>query len=136
VRDLEEAVDKESKMAKLVPREEGHQAKHYQSSDVRRMQICEEQASEVVIVLEGNVEVLVSLQQFFRGLLKDERFPFRNSCANEINDFAANLDTIMSDMKNNIGRARALMKTTADRKELVGVLLDGPKKGLLTSNLL
>ncbi|KAK1759037.1 hypothetical protein QBC47DRAFT_370967 [Echria macrotheca] len=119
VRRLEEAVNKESKMAKLVPRDEGHQAKNYQSSDVRRMQIWEEQASEVVIVLEGNVDVLVSLQQFFRGLLADERFPFRDSCADEINDFAANLDTIMRDMKNNISRARALMRTTADRKELI-----------------
>ncbi|KAK0708649.1 hypothetical protein B0H67DRAFT_648682 [Lasiosphaeris hirsuta] len=119
VRELEEAVDRESKMAKLVPREDGYLPRHYKSSDVRRMQIWEEQASEVVVILEGNVDILMSLQQFYRRLARDDRFPFRDSCAGEINDFASNLDTIVSDMKNSISRAKALMKTTADRKELI-----------------
>jgi len=136
IRALEEAVDKESKMAKLAPRDDGYLPQHYKSSDVRRMQIWEEQASEAVVILEGNVEILVSLQQFYRELAKDDRFPFRDSCAGEINDFANNFDTFVSDMKNNISRARALTKITADRKELVSIIPNGVEVDLLTSSFL
>jgi len=123
-------------MAKLAPRDDGYLPQHYKSSDVRRMQIWEEQASEAVVILEGNVEILVSLQQFYRELAKDDRFPFRDSCAGEINDFANNFDTFVSDMKNNISRARALTKITADRKELVSIIPNGVEVDLLTSSFL
>ncbi|KAK5659027.1 hypothetical protein OQA88_1114 [Cercophora sp. LCS_1] len=119
MRELEEAVDDESGVAKLGPRENGRLAQRYGSNDVRRMQIREEQASEADVILQGNIDILVSLQQFYQGLVKDDRFPFRASCAGEISDFLGNLDTIVSDMKNNASRAKALMKKTADRKELI-----------------
>lgn len=133
VRELEQAVDKESKMSKLGPRETGHLPRQYTSGDVRRMQIWEEQTSEVVVILEGNVEILVSLQQFYRGLLKDDRFPPGTNCAGEINDFANDLDTVVSDMRNSISRATALTKTTADRKELVSIIVHDERMNRLTS---
>ena len=118
---LEAEVDNDGEMAVLGPREDGYHPKRYQPRDIRRMQIWEERASEVIVVLEGNVDVISSVRQFYLNLAKDDRFPCRQSCLGEINDFASELEAIISDLKNNIGRARALLKTTVDRKELVRI---------------
>ncbi|KAK0713615.1 hypothetical protein B0T26DRAFT_753708 [Lasiosphaeria miniovina] len=119
IRVLEEKVDKESKMAVIGLREHGHHAKRYRPSDIQLMQALEEKASEAAVVLEGNVDIMTSLRQFYEGLAKDDRFPCRNSCAGELTDFVNQLDAMIGDLKNNSGRARALVKTTADRKELI-----------------
>ncbi|KAK4152639.1 hypothetical protein C8A00DRAFT_44337 [Chaetomidium leptoderma] len=119
IRNLEEAVDRKALMAVLGPREQGYSPERYQAGDIRQMQIWEEQASEAIVVLDGNVAVMASLRRFYQRLAADRRFPCRRSCAGEIGDFANQLDTMVSDMRNNIERARALIKTTSDRRELI-----------------
>ncbi|KAK4208645.1 hypothetical protein QBC37DRAFT_431673 [Rhypophila decipiens] len=116
---LESEVDNDAALAVLGPREEGHHPKRYHPRDIRRMQIWEERANEAIVVLEGNVDVLSALRQFYLNLSKDDRFPLGQSCLGEIKDFASELEAMISDLKNNIGRAKALTKTTMDRKELM-----------------
>ncbi|KAK4166335.1 hypothetical protein QBC43DRAFT_206382 [Cladorrhinum sp. PSN259] len=119
IRWLEESVEKESGMAMLGPWEKGNSPRHYQPSDIRRMQVWEELASEAIVVLEGNLEVISSLQGVYRGLAQDKRFPHRKACAGEITDFINQLDAMKSELRNIIGRCHALVKVSADRKELI-----------------
>ena len=116
---LESAVDQEGRMAVLGPREKGHDPERYQPRHVRRMQLWAEMAGEAVVVLEGNVDVMSSLRQFYLGLLKEPGFPLRGACESDIVEFANQLEAMIGDCKNNIGRAKALLKTTADRREMV-----------------
>lgn len=118
---LEAEVDNDAVLAVLGPREEGLHPKRYHPRDIRRMQIWEERANEAIVVLEGNVEVLSALRQFYLSLSGDNRFPLAQKCLGEIRDFASELEATISDLKNNIGRAKALIKTTVDRKELVRI---------------
>jgi len=106
-------------MAVLGPREKGYHAKLYTPTDIRRLQRWDELVSEAIVVLEGNVEVLLALRQFYLHLLQNRDFPQRQSCADEISDFANQIEIMINDCRINIGRARALVKTTTDRKELV-----------------
>ncbi|KAK0661222.1 hypothetical protein QBC41DRAFT_330499 [Cercophora samala] len=115
---LEDKVEKDSLLGVLGPREPGQRPKRYQARDVQHMQFWQERASEAVVVLEGNIEVLMSLAQFYQGLAHDDRFP-RRSCADDIADFVSQLDTMIADLRNDVNRASALVKTTADRKELI-----------------
>ncbi|KAK0726600.1 hypothetical protein B0T21DRAFT_371892 [Apiosordaria backusii] len=115
---LEDKVEKDSLLGVLGFREPGQRPKRYQARDVQHMQIWQERASEAVVVLEGNIEVMQSLGQFYQGLAQDDRFPQR-SCAGDIADFVNQLDAMIADLRNGVSRAKALVKTTADRKELI-----------------
>jgi hypothetical protein len=92
---------------------------YFTPTDIWRLQRWEELVSEAVVVLEGNVEVLSSLRQFYLHLLQCQDFPQQQSCADEIREFANQVETMMNDCRINIARAKALVKTTTDRKELV-----------------
>ncbi|KAK4198237.1 hypothetical protein QBC40DRAFT_284122 [Triangularia verruculosa] len=115
---LEHKVEKESLLGVLGPREPGQRPKRYQARDVQHMQYWQERTSQVVVVLEGNIEVMLSLGQFYQGLAHDDRFP-RRGCAGEIADFVSQLDVMIAGLRNDVSRANALVKTTADRKELI-----------------
>jgi hypothetical protein len=106
-------------MAVRGPREKGYHPKRYQAGDIRRMQLWDETVGEAVVVLEGNIEVMSSLRQLYLNLEKDSAFPHRDTCADEIADFANQLDAIINDFRISIGRANALIKIISDRKELV-----------------
>ena len=103
-------------MAVLGPRERGHNPKRYTVSDIRRMQRWEELVCEAIVVLEGNVGVMGSLRRFYLGLKKNTDFPHRRSCADEIIDFADQLDAMIKDFNASIGRAKALVKIWSDWK--------------------
>ncbi|KAK4188139.1 hypothetical protein QBC35DRAFT_451580 [Podospora australis] len=118
IRWMEEEVDNEALKAVYGPPEDGHTPGIHRASDIRRLQIWEERANEAVVVLEGNLDVISSLRQFYQDLAQNDRFP-RLSCGGEIADFVSQLDAMISELKHGILRSNAVSKTTADRKELI-----------------
>ena len=63
---------------------------------------------------------LSSLRQFYQRLAKDDRLPIHKVYTANVGDFADRVETMIGDARNTIERARALIKTISDRKELVG----------------
>ncbi len=122
---LEDQLFRQGESTRLTPRKEGHVSEYYLSNgtrDMRFLQIFEEQTSEGIEILQGNVEVLSSLRRFYQSLVADTRFTFdRQPCEGAVNDFASQVDVIMSDMRNHIARVSALNKMAADQKELVSL---------------
>lgn len=74
--------------------------------------------SESITVLEANVEIMSSLKRFYEKLAQNKNFDIRN-CEDDIEVFSNQLDSMMDDFRLQIGRAKALVKLTSDRTELV-----------------
>lgn len=106
-------------MAVLGPTGKGSHHRIYRVSDVQRLFIWQERVSQVVLVLESNVNILHSLRRFYTQLGQNKDFQARNSCSDDIDVFSNKLDYIMDDFKLQVSRAKALLKTLSDRTELV-----------------
>jgi len=100
-------------------------ARHsYKPKDLQAVQHYEDKANEAMMVLEANVEVLLSLQGFYERLVKRKDFPkpLRDSCEEGLLNFVAQLQDRIYDSKMHISRTKLLVRITADRKSLVGLL--------------
>lgn len=71
------------------------------------------------MILEANAHVLTSLRIFYERLLRNQDFPLRNTCREDVLDFAARIDDMNYDLKMQIARAKLLVQITSDRKNLV-----------------
>ena len=76
------------------------------------------------MILEANVEVIMSLRNFYERLVKNRDFPLKNDCAEDILEFTIQLDEMIYDSKMHIRRANLLTRITADRKSLVSIFFD------------
>ncbi|SPO07391.1 uncharacterized protein DNG_10085 [Cephalotrichum gorgonifer] len=91
----------------------------WQTSLLGSIQVYEERASEAVMALESNLEILTRLQTFYRNLTNDS---FRRQEVREarqiIKQFVARTDELVSDLRTQISRIRMLEKNVADRKTI------------------
>lgn len=106
-------------MAVLGPTGKGSHHRIYTAADVQRLFIWQERVSQVVLVLDSNLNIINSLRRFYTKLNQDKDFQARSSCSDDINIFANKLDYIMDDFKLQVSRAKALLKTLSDRTELI-----------------
>ncbi|OTB13154.1 hypothetical protein K445DRAFT_320334 [Daldinia sp. EC12] len=116
---LEQMVDKENIMALFGSSEVGSAHKTYTPRDIQDLQIWEERVRKVIVTLEGNVDVMISLARFYRQLPQDKGFPLRKSCSLDIGTFSGQIGNFIRDIKMQIKRAGFLEKTISDRRELV-----------------
>ncbi|KAF7551356.1 hypothetical protein G7Z17_g5039 [Cylindrodendrum hubeiense] len=115
---LETIVDKETKMAVLGPTGSGHHHRIYTAGDIQKLLTWEEKISEVITVLESNVEVMNSLKQFYEKLSVNKDFDLKE-CSYDIEVFVGQLSHMMDDFRLQIGRAKALVRVMSNRTELV-----------------
>jgi hypothetical protein len=81
----------------------------------------EEQANEIMTILEANNDVMKSLSRFYLNLLHNDGFSkqLKTECQEDIREFATQISDMIYGANMQILRARLLVKITADRKALV-----------------
>ena len=71
------------------------------------------------MVLESNTEILASLSDFYKRILENRDFPLKQTCSDDINNFTAQVNDLISDARMQISRVKLLSRIIADRKSLV-----------------
>ncbi|OBT72284.1 hypothetical protein VF21_07970 [Pseudogymnoascus sp. 05NY08] len=90
-----------------LPRGPGEYRKEYSHADFQSIQVYEDKASHVAMILEANSYVLESLRTYYRGLLDNSNFEIRELCHEEIN------------FRMEIARAKVLVEIATGRRDLV-----------------
>ncbi|KAF4816258.1 hypothetical protein CGCSCA5_v006553 [Colletotrichum siamense] len=106
-------------MALLAPTTGGYHYTIYTAADIQRFLIWQEKISESITVLESNIEVMKSLMRFYTKLDENQDFDLRSSCTDDIDEFCTQLYSMVNDFTLQISRAKALVKLTGDRGELI-----------------
>lgn len=101
-----------------------HARREYKVDDIQDLQSWLEKTNEAIMVLEANIEVVSSLQRYYRALAKRRDFPptLKDRCRDDITAFLAHLDEVVCDFKSHTSRAKLLASSIRDRKELVSYL--------------
>jgi hypothetical protein len=93
--------------------------KVYTPEDLQLVQRYEDKANAAIMILEANNDVLTSLKEYYERLIKNDDFPLRDSCKNNIVAFSTQINDMVYDSKMQIKRARLLVKLAGDTKVLV-----------------
>jgi len=109
----------QSSMAIYGPRGPGYAHQQYKPYHIQDLQYFKDKTSEVVMVLQSNVDVMTALRRYYVGLKTNKDFALTDACQENIDSFAADLDVIIDELKMHISRAKLLAGTISDRKELV-----------------
>mgnify|MGYP004501962095 CR=1 FL=1 len=99
----------------------GVSRKTYELKDLQLVQSFEDKVNDLIMILEANNDNMQSLSAFYSNLMKNDDLDpvFRNGCAEDVREFAAQIADMMYDANMQIRRAKLLVKLTADRKALV-----------------
>ena len=87
--------------------------------DLQRIQKLTERINDIILAMDGDMQVLGSLREFYQGLLSNQSFPLQTTCKNIITAFGTQIKNIEKSLANEKTRAKHLAKIVADRKELV-----------------
>ncbi|KIW73674.1 hypothetical protein PV04_01772 [Phialophora macrospora] len=93
--------------------------KKYTPDNIQSVQYYEDRTNEATMILESNRDVLAALSKYYEDLLADTDFPLRQSCRDNIVDFARQLQDAVHDTHMQASRARLVVRIAADRKALV-----------------
>ncbi|KAJ2898552.1 hypothetical protein MKZ38_003843 [Zalerion maritima] len=87
--------------------------------DLAFVQAREDEMNKTLMMVESNVQILLSLQKFYSKLASNPRFSLAHQnqdCQDALADFDMQLDDYIQDFRMHAARARTLSKITADRK--------------------
>ena len=73
------------------------------------------------MVLEGNIDVLVSLKNFYVDLGLNDQFPLKQESGDDISSFVKQIESFIYDSKMHIARGHLLAKIVAARKTIVSL---------------
>ncbi|KAK8094296.1 hypothetical protein PG997_000981 [Apiospora hydei] len=93
--------------------------KEYTPQDIQELQIWEEAASQAITAIEGNINVISALLEFYEGVVTDKNFTVEGDCVGEVASFAAQIKAINVQFVMEVKRTQALVKSVSDRRELV-----------------
>ena len=99
----------------------GEHQREYRPDDLQVVQNCEGKTDEVVMVLEANTDVLISLRKFYENLLNNKSFDLKEACEEDIIQFATQVNNMIYDSRTQIARAKLLVQIIDDRKNLVSM---------------
>ncbi|OBT87754.1 hypothetical protein VE02_03094 [Pseudogymnoascus sp. 03VT05] len=102
-----------------LPRGPGEHRKEYSHADFQSIQVYEDKASHVAMILEANSYVLESLRTYYRGLLDNSDIEIRELCHDEIVSFCAKIDNLILNSRMEIARAKVLVEIASGRRDLV-----------------
>ncbi|KFY48912.1 hypothetical protein V495_00927 [Pseudogymnoascus sp. VKM F-4514 (FW-929)] len=115
---LEEVIEYETKHVNL-PRGPGEIRYEYKPEDFQNIQLHEDQANEVAMVLEANSYVLESLSEYYKSLIDSSYFEVMGLCREEILSFCSQINNMIQNSKMEIVRAKVLVQIASSRKALV-----------------
>ncbi|KAK8077666.1 hypothetical protein PG996_003836 [Apiospora saccharicola] len=116
---LERGVDHESQSAVWGRAAYNRDFKEYTPQDIQNLQIWEEAAGQAIAALEGNIDIISALLEFYQGVVKEKNFKIQGDCAGEVSSFAAQVKAINIQFAMEVKRTQALVKRVSDRRELV-----------------
>ncbi|KAK8006642.1 hypothetical protein PG991_012939 [Apiospora marii] len=116
---LERSVDQESQSAVWGRAAYVSVFKKYTPQDIQSLQIWEEAAGQAIAALEGNIDVISALLEFYQGVVKDKNFTIQGDCAGDVASFAAQIKAMNVQFAMEVKRTQALVKSVSDRRELV-----------------
>ena len=70
--------------------------------------------------MEANIDVLSSLQNFYRRLVRDRHIDFDQGCQDQVRTFASQVDDVVQIFKSQIACSKAFSRIASDRETLVG----------------
>ena len=76
------------------------------------------------MVMDGNIDVLTALKQYYKKLLKLKDFPLRHACENNVIVFAEQIEEMIYDTRTQVSRAKLLARIASDRKDVISRRLD------------
>ena len=93
----------------------------YEAWEVQQLQYWQDKTKAAVMILEFNAKIVKALQSFYSNLITQKDFPdtLKTACENYLYTFFSQLDEIIGDFDMQITRAKLLVNTISDRKELV-----------------
>jgi hypothetical protein len=89
--------------------------------DLQKVQLYEDKANEVQLILGSNIEVLNGLRHHYQSLVQSEHCPdelIRN-CKPDLERFEKRITGVISDLEMQKSRTNTLLRLLADRKSLV-----------------
>jgi hypothetical protein len=96
--------------------------KWYTGEDLQRIQKLEDDVNEVILAVNGNVEVLSAMQTFYEDVIQHQHWTLPASCVENVGFFSKATRHALYDLRMQSSRARALAKHTGERKHLVSPL--------------
>jgi hypothetical protein len=93
--------------------------------DLLFVQLKEDLTNVAKMMLDSNARILESLERFYADLMKNDDFELRNDarCKRAVADFSIQIKDFIHDVKIQSDRASTLSRITADRKNLVCLLI-------------
>jgi len=90
-------------------------------ADLQRLQLFEDRANEVLLILGSNINVLSALNEHYQSVTKSQHFPEEliRKCENEVERFAKRTLSVIDDLRMHQSRTTTLLRLLADRKSLV-----------------
>lgn len=86
-------------------------------NSLQQVQLVEDKANEVALMLGSNISVLTKLQDHYEMISKSSLFP--QNCSYELETFQKRVSGIINDLRMQDSRTTALLRLLADRKNLV-----------------
>jgi len=89
--------------------------------DLQQVQYIEENANEIFLVLESNIDVLNELKQHYQSILNSDDCPndLKKGCKSTMARFDKRITSIIADLQRQRSRTRVLQRFLSDRKNLV-----------------
>ncbi|KAI1260870.1 hypothetical protein F5Y18DRAFT_244679 [Xylariaceae sp. FL1019] len=119
VKTVETAIDRYTKLAVIGPRDHSTSREYFEAENVRKLQVWHEEVSDIITVLESNVDVMSALMSFYQDIQSDKRVPPGQECGDDIHDFVRELNHIIINKRMQISRTKKLLQRTMERSELV-----------------
>lgn len=91
----------------------------YKLEDLQTIQGFQDKVNEVIMVVKANSDIMASIRSFYKDLKINAAFPLKDTCAANIKSFAAQVNSMIGDIKLQLNRAKLLEQITTDRKELI-----------------
>lgn len=100
---------------------ENYGQQQFSFSDLQKTQDIEEKANETALVIRLNLNVILQVRKYYRGIIQSQDFPvaLAQKCNEETTRFELRVDGITDDMELQILRVEALLQLLAERKTLV-----------------
>lgn len=116
---LDEEIEKATSGLLWESREPGKSRRRYQASDLQQVQFLSDKVGDVILSLEGNMEVVKALREFYSDLLQDPDFDIRSACGDYVTMFVKQTRNANYDLGLQLFRAKALPGRVLQRKDLM-----------------
>ncbi|CAN8100306.1 unnamed protein product [Discula destructiva] len=116
---LESGVDSQTRIALLDPYVVGRFHRVYTTGDIQVLLDLQEKIDNAIMQMQSNVEVMSSLRRFYVKLKQNSDFELRDTCLEDIDVFANEVDNLVNNFQLQNSRAKALLKRISGRTELV-----------------